>query len=856
MRLQTPRKTYPAVIAVFVAFLAVGMAGCGGGGGGNSPPPAPLPSPPPPPSPPPSPPPPPSLGAGLEWKAALVAMGEEVIARGVAPGPDGSFYVTGSFGAGTPMWIGSLSAMSAGRDDIFLARINASGQPMWLRTFGGSDGDTAFDVDSDSAGNAYVAGIATGQISFGAHSINAGDGDAVIFKVSADGTVAWVRGGAGSGISAGNEVATRPDGVSIIVGPYSGATDFGGGTTLPPTPSGRDIFAAAFSTGGTPLWARALQGPDPGSSTTEAARGVGVDPTGRVLMTGPFRGRLDVSTGAGTVQLNSQGANADCFIVAYSPAGNLEYARRFGGAGTDVCRGVGGDAFGSVRVAGRFDGSIFDPPNSLVSAGQEDLFVASFDKSGTVEFARRVGGPNSEEGAELEVFSDSDAFVFGDYANGATLPNNTSLTSAGSRDLLLMRIGPTGDLTAWLVAGGAGNDTAFALAVQPSSAVAVVGTFTAGSSGPAEITFGSTTLVAGTHSQASFIALAGPGTASPPPPPPTSSNLNIVAAAEYARNTNGRALVVWRDGQLIFEQYANGGSATRSELLASGSKSFSCALAASAMQDGILDVDSLASVRITPWGPGGAAPNNSFKQLIRLRDLLDLSSGLSGSGAAGGGLYAIDSYAQAINDPSRYAPDTHLVYTPNHFQAFLAYFELATGGIAQPDGGVTGGRDPGEYFQTTVLDRIGAHIAGWRRDADSNPILAGGANMTALDWARYGQFVLQRGQWNGQQVLPQSSMDACRTPQSPLASNIYGRGFWLNVPALNFNPAEDSVPIDPTQEQRLAAGGNFIPTAPTDLFFAWGAGNMKLFIIPSRNLVIARMAGATDDVEFFRLLFS
>jgi CubicO group peptidase (beta-lactamase class C family) len=359
-------------------------------------------------------------------------------------------------------------------------------------------------------------------------------------------------------------------------------------------------------------------------------------------------------------------------------------------------------------------------------------------------------------------------------------------------------------------------------------------------------------------SQASFIALAGPAGVSPPPPPPppVTSNLNIASAADYARNTNGRAMVVWRDGQMIFEQYANGGAAARSELLASGSKSFSCALAAAAMQDGILDVDALAATRISPWAPGGAAPENTQKQMIRLRDLLDLSSGLSGNGAAGSGIYTIDSYAQAVYDRSRYAPDANLVYTPNHFQAFLAYFEIATGGSAQADGGVVGGRDPGEYIQTTVLDRIGARITEWRRDAEGNPILAGGANMTASDWAKYGQFVLQRGQWNGQQVLPPSSMDACRTPQSPQAANVYGRGFWLNVPAINFDPVEDSIPINSEQQQRLAVGGNLIPTAPSDMFFAWGAGNMKLFIVPSRSLVVARIAGATDDIEFFRLLFS
>jgi CubicO group peptidase (beta-lactamase class C family) len=316
-------------------------------------------------------------------------------------------------------------------------------------------------------------------------------------------------------------------------------------------------------------------------------------------------------------------------------------------------------------------------------------------------------------------------------------------------------------------------------------------------------------------------------------------------------------MVILPNGQMLVEGYYNGGAETRLELLASGSKSFSCVLAAAAVREQIIpDINVLASSRITSWAPGGSAPNTGFKQQIRVRDLLDLSSGLSAAGASGPGLYSVDSYAQAINVRSSFGPDTHLVYTPNHFQAFLAFFELATGGTLQQDGGVSGGRDPAEFLQTAVLDQIGVAIPEWRRDIVGNPILAGGAFMTARDWARYGQLVLQNGRWNGAQILPAAIMSECRTPQSPSAANIYGLGWWLNLPAENFNPDEDSIPLQSGEAERLANGGKFIPTAPDDLFYAWGAGNMKLFIVPSRDLVVVRQGGSTDDIEFFRLLFS
>jgi len=818
-------------------------------------------------SPTPPPPAPPGPSSGLGWRAAVALLGNQVVARGVAPGPDGSFFVTGSFGASAPLQLGSLQATSLGGDDIFVARVQANGTPVWLASFGGTAGDTAFDIDADSNGFAYVTGIATGNVTFGSQTVNAGDGDAVTFKIDRNGTVVWVRTASGTGNSAGNEIAVRPDGEVAIVGPYTGATTFASDLTLPTTPSGRDLFVAAYGPNGEVRWARPFIGPDPGGSTSEAARGVAFDASGqRVLVTGVFTGSLSVPTDprdtASIPALTRSGTNPACFVAAFADTAELQSLRQIGDGGQTICRGVTGDSFGQIQVAGKFTGTLFASPNQLTSAGAEDIFLATLSPDGTVEFARRIGGTGDDEGAEIEDTSDSEPILFGDYTNNATLPGGQTLTAAGGRDLLLARFNVAGSVSSFLTGGGAGNDTSFALALQPDGTIATVGTFAApAGASTAQATFGSIQITSGTTSQAAFLAIAGPTTTGsapppPPPPPPTGTGLNISAAAQYAIDTRTRGLVIWQNGSQIFEQYGNGGAADLPELLASGSKSFSCVYAAAAAREGIIpDFNVLASTRLTPWAPGGSAPNNNFKQAIRVRDLLDLSSGLSTAGASGLGLDTVDSYAQAVNVRSSFPANQQIVYTPNHFQAFFAFFELATGGQLEPDGGVTGGRDPAEFLQTVVLNRIGATVSDWRRDASGNPILAGGAFMTARDWARYGQLVLQNGVWEGQQILPANIMTECKTPQTPAAGNIYGLGWWLNLPAQNFNPREDSIPLQPAEEERLSSGGNFIPTAPNDLFYARGAGNMKLFIIPSRNLVIARQGGATDDVEFFRLLF-
>lgn len=486
------------------------LAACGGDDGGPidapveppvaSLPPSPVPAPTP--VPPPPPPVPPPTLASASWRAAIAATGDTVAARGTAPAPGGGFYFIGSFQDGAPLNIGGSSVSSAGLEDIFVARVDAAGALIWLRRFGGTAGDFAFDVDSDAAGFAYVAGRAAGRVAFDATTIDAGDGDAVLFKLDPNGEVVWARQVAGRGGSAGNEVATDANGNSAMVGPSSGDLDLGNGITASGPVSGTDPFVAYYTADGSPRWARVLKGSDQGSSTTEAARGVAIDAAGRVVMTGPFTGTLAATPGALLLDTGST-ANTDCYLVGFAASGSLDFARQFGGAGSDNCRGVGGDLAGGLRVAGTFEGAIFSGADQLQSAGGQDIFIVSFTASGTISWTRRIGGTGGEEGAETQLIG-NDVFVFGNFVGSATLPGGASVTSAGLRDNILVRLDPDGALLSALTAGGTGDELAFALAVQPDATVAVVGTYNAPS-----VTFGAITLPATALS--SFFAIARPG---------------------------------------------------------------------------------------------------------------------------------------------------------------------------------------------------------------------------------------------------------------------------------------------------------------------------------------------------------
>jgi CubicO group peptidase (beta-lactamase class C family) len=352
-----------------------------------------------------------------------------------------------------------------------------------------------------------------------------------------------------------------------------------------------------------------------------------------------------------------------------------------------------------------------------------------------------------------------------------------------------------------------------------------------------------------------------PAPTPPPPPPaptptpPPAGTLNFQAAADYATAAGARAVVAIRQGQVVIERYANGGSAGRGETLASGTKSFTCVLAAAGEDDGFFNVEEAVATVLPPWGPGGSAPQNNLKQQIRAIDLLSVTSGLALSGSAGGGLNDVDSYAQVVGATSLAAPNTATIYNPNNAQGFSMFFELKTGGRYNADGSITGGQDGINYLKTRVFDRIGIATTDWSRDIKGKPNFAGGAEMTALNWARFGQFMEQFGQWNGQQIVSSARLQRCVDYRSG-AFHGYGLGWWLNRPVGNsYVATRDNLPWNAEVTGRWAAGGKLAPSAPDDMFVAFGAGQRKLYVIPSQDLVIVRIGGPTEEDRFFQLLY-
>ena len=175
----------------------------------------------------------------------------------------------------------------------------------------------------------------------------------------------------------------------------------------------------------------------------EIATSIAVDAVGNSYITGEYTGETDFDPSGGEFLLTAEGIS-DVFVASYTSGGGLRFAIGMGGTERDRGLDIAIDAAGNSYVSGAFRGTVdFDPgvgTATLVSAGNEDLFLASYDDSGGYRYAIGVGSAFTDLGRGVAVDANGNAFVtgsfFADTVDFDPGPGTLLVTSAGNRGSL------------------------------------------------------------------------------------------------------------------------------------------------------------------------------------------------------------------------------------------------------------------------------------------------------------------------------------------------------------------------------------------------------------------------------------
>ena len=191
-----------------------------------------------------------------------------------------------------------------------------------------------------------------------------------------------------------------------------------------------DLFLAKYNNAGALVWQKIV-----GSARRDQATAINLDKSGNPYIAGtygdifmPDTANFDISFGAYTLQNRGWG---DVFVVKYDPAGDVLWAKSFGGPYRDIARGISVDEIENVYITGSFlspsvqDTSWFGN-TGLTSEGDVDAFFAMLSPSGTVIWARNAGGHSNDHGFSVKVGSAGFLYLAGMFDDYIVFDSQTT----------------------------------------------------------------------------------------------------------------------------------------------------------------------------------------------------------------------------------------------------------------------------------------------------------------------------------------------------------------------------------------------------------------------------------------------
>lgn len=273
---------------------------------------------------------------------------------------------------------------------------------------------------------------------------------------------------------------------------------------------------------------------------------------------------------------------------------------------------------------------------------------------------------------------------------------------------------------------------------------------------------------------------------------------------QYVQDTRGTGFIILHRGKIVVEKYWQGWSSGSADKIYSVSKSMTALMVGKAQEEGRLSIEDMAQSYLqSTWANAATWKEKYWASQVKVRHLLSMDSGLNNE-------------LKPLSQPG-----TQWSYNTSAYQLLLDILEDATGASRET------------YFNFRLFSRIG--MSATRFDLGRNSLIS-----SARDMARFGLLVLNKGRWAGEAILKDESyVLAASRHRSQEFNQSYGYLFWLN--------GQDSY-IMPESSGEVRSGP-LLPDAPQDMIMAMGAGEKRIYVVPSMNLVVVRH-GLAADAEY------
>jgi arginine repressor len=314
----------------------------------------------------------------VQWTKTIGGSSDDV-ANSIIQSSDGGYVVAG--------W--TRSFVAGYYYDIYVVKLDSSGNVLWTKTIGGSYNDVANSIIQSSDGGYVVAGWTS--------SFGAGSADIYVVKLDSSGNVIWTKTIGGSNWDEAWSIIQSSDGGYVVAGWTS---SFGAGSA--------DIYVVKLDSSGNVIWTKTI-----GGSNWDEAWSIIQSSDGGYVVAGETE-----SFGAGVT---------DIYVVKLDSSGNVLWTKTIGGSSEDRANSIIQSSDGGYVVAGW---------TSSFGAGDVDIYVVKLDSSGNVVWTKTIGGSSDDFASSIIQSSDGGYVVAGD----------TSSFGAGIGDIYVVKMDANGNV--------------------------------------------------------------------------------------------------------------------------------------------------------------------------------------------------------------------------------------------------------------------------------------------------------------------------------------------------------------------------------------------------------------------------
>ena len=391
-------------------------------------------------------------------------------------------YVAGYFSGQTSFGPTTSLSGTQGNTDAYVAKYSASGAIIWIKQFGGLAADRAIDLAVGPDQNIVVTGQFFGSVTFGSTTLvsSSNSKDIFIVKLDPSGNVLWARKEGGS--SADNAYKLTIDNLNniILTGEYQGTATIGANTFTSTIDVGTglpsfDLFIAKYTSAGTPVWS--LSGY---ADMDDRGLSVAVDASNNIFFTGQFSNTLNfasntyVNNGINVgflCKLNPSGQTQ--FFHLMKAGYVLPYDVEVNGNNEPV---VVGDFLGNMLYYDQ-NGS-----NSIQNPYDKQIFVLKTANTGQYVWNQTLGSENELSARALSIDPGNNIFVTGYFKCDLSQIQDSTETlfnSVGFKDPYLLKVSNGGSRTYIKQFGSKLDDEGKGVAVKLVDKPLLCGSYTA-----------------------------------------------------------------------------------------------------------------------------------------------------------------------------------------------------------------------------------------------------------------------------------------------------------------------------------------------------------------------------------------